>query len=267
MLQPLSITLLLCCGIVCASASAQSAPLPDGIQRLLNAYPDHLVSATANSITWKDGTVMNFDDGKSAKTYKDLLDNPDLQDIFAFPYPVGTPFREPARNEDPGRIRYEPFFFKMYGASKEEVSKKLTTVYWMPKTYNVPLRVTTVNGVHERMKALSAELDNMPQFHKYLADVGGTFNWRKIAGTNRQSTHSFGTTIDINVRLSDYWRWNIKDAQDDGKATIVYRNRIPLELVAVFEKHGFIWGGKWYHYDTMHFEYRPELLPAAAAKK
>jgi hypothetical protein len=28
----------------------------------------------------------------------------------------------------------------------------------------------------------------------------------------------------------------------------------------VFEKHGFIWGGKWYHYDTMHFEYRPELL-------
>jgi len=30
--------------------------------------------------------------------------------------------------------------------------------------------------------------------------------------------------------------------------------------VAVFERHGFIWGGKWFHYDTMHFEYRPELL-------
>src|SRR5262245_1812136 len=27
-----------------------------------------------------------------------------------------------------------------------------------------------------------------------------------------------------------------------------------------FEKYGFIWGGHWYHYDTMHFEYRPELL-------
>ncbi|MDD5211432.1 MAG: M15 family metallopeptidase, partial [Sulfuricurvum sp.] len=25
-------------------------------------------------------------------------------------------------------------------------------------------------------------------------------------------------------------------------------------------KYGFIWGGRWYHYDTMHFEYRPELL-------
>jgi hypothetical protein len=31
--------------------------------------------------------------------------------------------------------------------------------------------------------------------------------------------------------------------------------------VEVFERHGFIWGGKWNHYDTMHFEYRPELLP------
>jgi len=29
----------------------------------------------------------------------------------------------------------------------------------------------------------------------------------------------------------------------------------------VFERHGFIWGGRWWHYDTMHFEYRPELLP------
>jgi hypothetical protein len=30
------------------------------------------------------------------------------------------------------------------------------------------------------------------------------------------------------------------------------------ERVEIFERHGFIWGGKWYHYDTMHFEYRPE---------
>ena len=32
------------------------------------------------------------------------------------------------------------------------------------------------------------------------------------------------------------------------------------EIVDIFERHGFIWGGKWYHYDTMHFEHRPELL-------
>ena len=37
----------------------------------------------------------------------------------------------------------------------------------------------------------------------------------------------------------------------------------PWEIVAAFEAQGFIWGGKWYHYDIMHFEYRPELLAKA----
>jgi hypothetical protein len=47
---------------------------------------------------------------------------------------------------------------------------------------------------------------------------------------------------------------------DKRRGAIVYRNRMPAEIVAIFEKHGFIWGGKWYHFDTMHFEFRPELL-------
>nr|WP_287226451.1 M15 family metallopeptidase [Mesorhizobium sp.] len=37
-------------------------------------------------------------------------------------------------------------------------------------------------------------------------------------------------------------------------------NNIPLPIVEVFEKNGFIWGGRWYYYDTTHFEYRSELL-------
>ena len=35
---------------------------------------------------------------------------------------------------------------------------------------------------------------------------------------------------------------------------------IPVEIVEPVEAEGFSWGGKWYHYDTMHFEYRPELF-------
>jgi hypothetical protein len=33
-----------------------------------------------------------------------------------------------------------------------------------------------------------------------------------------------------------------------------YRSRLPFDIVQIFEKHGFIWGGKWEHFDTMHFE-------------
>jgi hypothetical protein len=39
-----------------------------------------------------------------------------------------------------------------------------------------------------------------------------------------------------------------------------YRNDTPAEIVKIFGKQGFIWGGRWFHYDTMHFEYRPELI-------
>ena len=56
------------------------------------------------------------------------------------------------------------------------------------------------------------------------------------------------------TKSGNYWLWDKK-----GK-NIVYKNQIPLEIVKIFEKYGFIWGGRWYHYDTMHFEYRPELL-------
>jgi hypothetical protein len=33
-----------------------------------------------------------------------------------------------------------------------------------------------------------------------------------------------------------------------------------MEVVKAFEAFGFLWGGKWMTYDTMHFEYRPEIL-------
>jgi len=59
----------------------------------------------------------------------------------------------------------------------------------------------------------------------------------------------------LGAKPSHYWRWS----GTTGEPT-PYRNAIPHELVEIFERHGFIWGGKWYHYDTMHFEYRPELL-------
>jgi hypothetical protein len=34
----------------------------------------------------------------------------------------------------------------------------------------------------------------------------------------------------------------------------------PKEIVRIFEKNNFVWGGKWVHFDMMHFEYRPEII-------
>ena len=103
------------------------------------------------------------------------------------------------------------------------------------------------------------ELEQLPQELRrtYLYPPGGGFNFRAIAGTDRLSPHAFGIAVDIRVATASYWRWDPAGAER-------YRNTVPAEIVAAFERHGFIWGGRWYHYDTMHFEYRPELLLKAA---
>ena len=72
------------------------------------------------------------------------------------------------------------------------------------------------------------------------------------------SAHSYGIAFDIAVDKSDYWLWKSKNNNELAK--VKYANRIPLKLVEIFQRHGFIWGGAWYHFDTMHFEFRPEIL-------
>lgn len=228
------------------------------LDKLVAAYPDFLASHDGNTLRWKDGTLMPFDDGKGAKDFEMRLDSPDLEDEFYAPYPIGRAGTPPGVDIDPGRVRYEPFFAKMYGDCKTgEVTGKLVDVIWLPKHGGKKLKITDVNGVAEKLKAVSADLDKLPEsFVKYLSPSGGTYNCRVIAGTTRPSVHGNGIAIDINVGWSDYWR----NHQPVG-GKYPYKNRIPWEIVEIFEKHGFLWGGKWYHYDTMHFEYRPELLP------
>ncbi len=239
------------------SSFQQSPAASVGIKKIMEAYPDHFQKASENILIWKDGTQMVFDDGLQ-KSRQELLESPDLEDQLAMPYPKGENTPPPKKGEDAGRIRYEPFFRKMYGNTAAEVQQKLAEVVWLPKTLKIKLKVTTVNDIHKKITAISEALDEKPHLKKYLQNPAGTFNWRNISGTNRLSTHSFGMTIDLNVAHSHYWQWDSKSK--DENISLVYRNQIPMEIVLIFEKYGFIWGGKWYHYDTMHFEYRPELL-------
>ncbi len=241
------------------AAAAQAPAQVEQVARLIAAYPDVLERIEGNVLVWKDGARMIIDDQKGAKDFAALLANPDLKDMFYARYPAGAPAQAPVIDSDPGRVRHEPFFHKMYGdCRKGEVQAKLVDVVWLPRKWGKTLRVSSINGVAARLEAVSRELDDLPaRFDPFLKPAAGTFNCRPIAGTDRVSAHGHGIAIDIATAHAHYWRWSKPDAA--GRP--VYRNEIPAEIVAVFEKHGFIWGGRWYHFDTMHFEYRPELLP------
>lgn len=244
--------------LVAISSYAQSLSIQQYEQRLKQAYPDQITGIKDNYVIFKNGTRLLFDDGKT-KTLTELYAHPDIEDQLKATYIKGKTLN-PAEGNNPGRIRNDTFFKTMYGATPAAVQQNLVTITWLPKTVKQQLKVSRINGVDKKMQAISDELEKLPaHLLPYVQQVAGTFTWRVIKGTDRLSTHSFGITMDINTKYSNYWQWDNKTT-DESKKIPNYINRIPHEIVAIFEKHGFIWGGKWYHYDTMHFEYRPELL-------
>jgi D-alanyl-D-alanine carboxypeptidase len=240
------------------AALGTAAVADPALDALVAAYPDHLSGYDQKDLIWKDGTRMPISDGATGKTFEELLNSPDIKDQFAFPYPLGAEFKPPGLNDDPGRIRFEPFFVKMYGdCHKGEVAKRLKP--WMPNRGGGRLSVTTVNGVNDKLAAVVADLEAVPAaMTKYLVPSSGTYNCRNIANTNRLSVHAFAAAVDINAGQADYWE-TLKGP--GGKFT--WRNRVPGTIGEIFERHGFIWGAKWYHVDSMHFEYRPELIALA----
>jgi hypothetical protein len=227
------------------------------IQDLLRAYPDALMGFDGSDLIWRDGTRMPVADGRPDKSLQEQLRQGSILDQLSLTYPAGAPILR-APQQDPGRIRNQTFFNKMYGDCRAgQVTPKLVPVIWLPNTWGHTIRITSVNGIDKQLTAISQELDNLPpEDKKYLYPIGGTYNCRPIADTGQSSMHAWGAAIDINTTYSDYWLWR---RTANGPAP--YTNRIPPEIVTIFEQHGFIWGGRWEHFDTMHFEYRPELLP------
>ena len=231
------------------------------LDALLAAYPEKLASYTDTELIWKDGSRMPLGSARPNKSFAELLDRADIRDQFAIPYPLATtPFGAPAVDEDPGRIRNEGFFLKMYGdCRKGQVTPHLRSISWLPNHGGGTIRATSINGVAEQLQKVSRDLDLLPEaMSQYLVPMSGIYNCRPIAETNRLSVHAFGAAIDINAKFGDYWLWS---KRPDG--ALVWRNRIPQEVVEIFERHGFIWGGRWYHFDSLHFEYRPELIALA----
>ena len=231
------------------NARALSDQKTPAMQALIEAYPDFIKDIKDNKVIFTDGSTMVYDDGRD-KDFVTRLDNSDVEDMFFTAYRSGV---QPEYLSDAGRSRCEALFKKMYGGSSAQVQRKLVNVSWFGKN----IKFTSVNGAAEQLKKVAAEIARKPELKKYV-DCSGTFYWRQVRGAKRLSAHSYGIAIDIGVKNSDYWLW--KNPKAGETARIKYVNRMPRELVEIFERHGFVWGGGWYHYDTMHFEYRPEII-------
>jgi hypothetical protein len=123
-----------------------SASADPKLDALIAAYPDKLASYSDSELVWKDGSRMPLGSTHANKPFAEMLDRADIRDQFAIPYPLATvPFRPPATDEDPGRIRNDAFFLKMYGdCRKGEVTLALRPVSWLPNHGGGTVRETWI---------------------------------------------------------------------------------------------------------------------------
>jgi hypothetical protein len=225
------------------------------LARLVRGYPDHLAGIEGDLLVWRDGTRMPIGTTLPPRPFEEALGSATIADQLRQPYAPGPLQTPPLPGQNPGRLRNDAFFRKMYGDCRSgDVTRLSRPVIWMPRTRPQTVPVTTVNDVAGRLERVIATLEALPErFKPFLAPSAGTYNCRAVADTSLRSMHGYGAAIDISTRQADYWLWAGGDAAP-------YRNRIPAEIVDAFEAERFIWGGKWHRYDTMHFEYRPELF-------
>jgi hypothetical protein len=107
------------------------------------------------------------------------------------------------------------------------------------RTETMPLigAVTCNTGMLDQLRAALTEVRERG-LSKYVYQTAGCYNARFIAGSTRLSNHAFGLAIDIN-------------SAENGRGG---RGQMHPEVVKIFKKWGFAWGGDWKYTDPMHFE-------------
>jgi hypothetical protein len=252
--------------------TAAMAKLPESLQHndtlrldlnaLLSAYGSSIKGVEVDSrnqvyLIMRDGQKLVYDDGRR-KSFTEALDRPDLEDMLSQPYRPGRSGPKVLPDQDPGRIRMEAFFNSVYGASAAQVKNNLIPVPFAGGSVSFNSQNGAAAALAKVGSKLSCLLSANPGLKAWIFPLKGSYNRRDIAGTDRLSPHSWGIALDLHK--GTYWRWSKVSGPME---LLALQSEYPWEIIAAFEEQGFIWGGKWYHFDAMHFEYRPELLAKA----
>jgi hypothetical protein len=165
---------------------------------------------------------------------------------------------------NPGATR-SPLFDTIWQArSKAEAFSHQQVIKFLGRSVQIHQDIAApLSQVEARIQELAKNSQEIQNWVKNLQSITG-WNWRNIAGSESRSFHSYGAAVDLLMKaqagMETYWQWTASKGIDWRSVPAERRQNPPTEVIRAFEEQGFIWGGRWSRYDTMHFEYHPELL-------
>jgi len=245
---------------------------------LVAAYPGYVLSAelryiestgTADWAVLVRGTWFYYTDGKLLP--EELLYRaPRYDPIFFYSHPRGlsrgTPPELINRRRETGSSRQQNrshhFFNALYSASnRNEALEQIRTIHFLGRNINVHyMIVEKLNSIEERILTAS-ETDGQVQAYIDNIETIAGWSWREVSGSGTRSFHSFGIAIDILPGelggRQIYWQWAGPNWRSIPRQ---HRYNPPDAVIRAFESFGFFWGGHWLPFDTIHFEYRPEVF-------
>jgi len=162
--------------------------------------------------------------------------------------------------------RHPAFYEALYGFENRLVAdRSMERVTFLNFSVRVhPMVVEPLSEVETEIRARMETDPDLVSFVRNIASVSG-FYWRDILGSASRSYHAYGTAVDLLPRRYaggfGYWRWAARAGIEEWwSLPLSRRHRVPQPVIDAFERHGFVWGGKWIEFDPIHFEYRPEVI-------
>jgi hypothetical protein len=265
-----------------AAALEKTAPnrAEQVMKALAKAYPDRLGPAEFRDGDWAvpiRGDWYYYADGKLLPgELREKAQDYDGQPFYN--YPAELPAWKAPEPEEEERFRgmaerrrrnpskrSQHFFDALWRAhNKEEAWDRIKSIRFLGHTVMIHYAILEELALtEERILSESKTNSRIRAWIAGLSTLDG-WNWRNIADTQSRSFHAYGAALDILPknygRSNTYWLWTAQWTPEWW--TVPYEKRLhpPDEVVKAFEAYGFIWGGKWLFYDTMHFEFRPEIL-------
>jgi hypothetical protein len=194
---------------------------------------------------------------------EDHLDETNQYDPFFYRYSL-EPLREPPPPEDTP-AQSTDVLEVLFGRTESEIRRNCESVTFLNRRLFVnTLAIEPLQAVEKEILAAAKQDPEVARWIEGL-EIAFSFIDKGIAGSASRSYHTWGLAVDLVPTSYDrkqvYWRWSrVFNREGWGRIPLTERWSPPLTVVEAFERHGFVWGGKWAHFDTIHFEYRPEIL-------